>query len=79
MKIFLAIPLRRVGKKRAYFNISDKMNMSRSLMVRDRIGGFSNRFRSQVNRIRQGVLSARVLFWVGCITTVAGRRRNGWK
>ena len=52
--------------------------MSRSIMVSDRVGGFSNRFQSRVNRGRQGVLSARVLFWVGCITIIIGRRRKGW-
>jgi len=34
-----AILLRRVGKKRVHFNIYDKMNMSRSTMVSDRIRG----------------------------------------
>jgi hypothetical protein len=32
-----AILLRRVGKKRLHFDIYDKMNMSRSIMVSDRI------------------------------------------
>ena len=54
------------------------MNMSRSTIFSDHISGFNNRFRSQMNRRRQGVLSARVLFCVGCITTTTDRRRNGW-
>jgi hypothetical protein len=33
------ILLRRVGKKRVHFNVFDKMNMSRSIMVSDRIRG----------------------------------------
>lgn len=37
----------------------------------DRTREFSNKSRNQVNRRRQGVLSATVLFWVGCITTIA--------
>ncbi len=41
--------------------------------------GSGNRFRRQVNRGRQAVLSARVLFWVGRITSITDRRRKGWK
>jgi len=32
-----------------------------------------------VNRGRQAVLSARVLFWVDCITITTGGRLDGWK
>jgi hypothetical protein len=46
------IRLRRVGRKRVHFKVFDNMKMSRSITVSDRIRGFSNRFRSRVNRRR---------------------------
>jgi len=54
------------------------MSMSRSIMVSDRISGFSNALRSLVNQRRWGMLFAGVLFWVGWITTSTDRRCNGW-
>ena len=69
------ILLQRVGKKRV------RIRYLRSFVLQctaTASGGFSNGFRSRVNRGRQGVLYARVLSWAGCTITLTDRRCDGW-